>query len=96
MSLYVVHASSLYVYYVKPLVVASILDYFDVSLSLCNVSQLRARKPFQCTRFRPPTYPFPTSTPLILFVPTRTTVNPKAEREKGGVTRLGKRLAEKC
>lgn len=92
MSLYVVHASSLSVYYVKPLVVASILDYFDVSLS---VSQLRARKPFQCTRFRPPTYPFPTSTPSHPVCPNPNNSKPKS-REKGGVTRLGKRLAEKC
>lgn len=93
MSLYVVHASSLYVYYVKPLVVASILDYFDVSLSVTFHSCVRENR-FNALASVPQRILSLTAPPHPVC-PNPNNSKPKS-RAKGGVTRLGKRLAEKC
>lgn len=77
---YVVHGHALCM-----LNLQSWLQFWIISTSLCTVSQLRARKPFHCTRFPyplPPThyhYPSVRSSRLSF----RTTVNLKPKRERG-------------
>lgn len=65
--------------YVKPLVVASILDYFDVSLHRFTVACEKTVSLHFVSNLQPTPVPLCPSSPFV-----RTTVNLKPEREREG------------